>query len=95
MHFWSYTSEDFDVDSVMLTFFDAANTLVGSLRLIRPQARPGILAQDIGLAAPLNVRYVTAFLTGSNAEAGFPETSGSRLKCQIRIPSPSQGLSPW
>ena len=72
LHFWNYTSEDFDVDSVMFTFFDAANTLVGSLA-VNPAtgSSPGILAQDIALAAPLNVRYVTAFLTGSNAEVDF------------------------
>ena len=72
LHFWNFTSEDFDVDNVTFTFFDAANALVGSLA-VSPAlgSSPGILAQDIALAAPLNVRYVTAFLTGTNAEVDF------------------------
>jgi PEP-CTERM motif len=72
LHFWNYTSEDFDVDNVAFTFFDATNSIVGSLP-ISPAlgSSPGITAQDITLAAPLNVRFVTAFLTGSNGEVDF------------------------
>ena len=72
LHFWNYTGEDFDVDSVAFTFFDATNALIGSLD-ISPDlgSSPGIAAQDIALAAPLNVRYVTAFLAGTNQQVDF------------------------
>ena len=32
---------------------------------------PNIFAQDIPLVAPLNVQFVTAFLTGSNDQVDF------------------------
>jgi hypothetical protein len=72
LHFWNYTSEDFDVDNVAFTFFNQASVGVGSLSLMPALgSSSGILAQDIVLAAPINVRYVTAFLTGSNREVDF------------------------
>ena len=72
LHFWNYTAESYDVDNIDFTFFNAASTQVGSLS-VQPAlgSSPGIKAQDIELAAPLNVRYVTAFLTGSNREVDF------------------------
>jgi hypothetical protein len=72
LHFWNFTGEGFDVDNVAFTFFNAANSNVGSLE-ISPAlgTSPGITAQDIPLAAPLNVRFVSAFLTGSNGEVDF------------------------
>jgi hypothetical protein len=72
LHFWNYDGEDFDVDNVAFSFFDSANQQVGSLG-ISPAlgSSPAIFAQDIALAAPLNVRYVTAFLTGSNRQVDF------------------------
>lgn len=72
LHFWNYTGEDFDVDLVALTFFNASNALVGTLN-ISPAlgSSPGIRAEDIVLAAPLNVQFVTAFLTGSNQQVDF------------------------
>ncbi len=72
LHFWNYTAENFDVDNVSFTFFNGANAQVGSLSVSPALGSPGgIAAQDIALAAPLNVRYVTAFLTGSNREVDF------------------------
>lgn len=72
LHFWNYTSEGFDVDNIEFTFFNSLNTQVGSLA-ISPAlgSSPGILAQDISLAAPLNVQFVTAFLTGTNRQVDF------------------------
>ena len=72
LHFWNYDGESFDVDNVDFTFFDATNTQVGTLS-ISPAlgSSPAIFAQDIPLAAPLNVRYVTAFLSGSNRQVDF------------------------
>lgn len=72
LHFWNYTSEDYDVDNIDFTFFNQSNVEVGSLS-ISPDlgTSPGITAQDIVLAAPLNVRYVIAFLTGSNRQVDF------------------------
>lgn len=72
LHFWNYFTEGFDVDNIDFTFFDLNNNVVGSLS-IQPQTgtSPGIAAQDIELAAPLNIRFVTAVLSGSNREVDF------------------------
>lgn len=72
LHFWNYTSEDYDVDSIAFTFFDATRTFVGEL-LVLPElgTSPGITAQDYVLAAPLNVQFVTAVLAGSNNQIDF------------------------
>lgn len=72
LHFWNYTEESFDVDNLNFSFFDGANALVGSLSILPALGTsPGISAQDILLPAPLNVRYITAFLTGSNGQVDF------------------------
>lgn len=72
LHIWNYFSEGFDVDNIEFTFFDLDNIQVGSLS-VEPDtgSSPGIAAQDIELAAPLNIRYVTAFLSGTNREVDF------------------------
>lgn len=72
LHFWNYTSESFDVDQLDFTFYNSSNTQVGFLT-INPAlgSSPGILAQDIILVAPLNVQYVTAFLSGTNGQVDF------------------------
>lgn len=72
LHFWNYDSEGYDVDDIAFTFFNAQNVAVGSLSITPDLGdSPAIFAQDIVLAAPLNVRYVTAFLTGSNRQVDF------------------------
>jgi len=72
LHFWNYTGEGFDVDNIDFTFFDATNTEVGTLTITPALGTsPGITAQDIVLAAPLNVQFVTSFLTGTNGEVDF------------------------
>lgn len=72
LHFWNYDSEDYDVDNVAFTFFNGANIQVGTLSVMPALgSSPAIFAQDIVLAAPLNVRYVKAFLTGTNREVDF------------------------
>lgn len=73
LHFWNYTAEGFDVDSVTFWFYDGANAAVGLPVAVAPAlgSVPGITAQDIALAAPLNVRYVTALLTGDNRHVDF------------------------
>jgi len=72
LHFWNYFGEAFDVDDIQFTFFDGGNANVGNLS-IQPAlgGNPNIFAEDIVLAAPLNVRYVTALLSGSNGEVDF------------------------
>lgn len=72
LHFWNYDGEAYDVDNVSFKFFDVGNQQVGALD-VQPAlgSSPAIYAQDIELAAPLNVRYVSAFLTGSNAQVDF------------------------
>ena len=72
LHFWNFTGESFDVDNVDFTFFGLSGQQVGTLS-VQPDlgTSSGITAQDITLAAPLNVRNVTAFLTGSNRQVDF------------------------
>jgi hypothetical protein len=72
LHFWNYDSESYDVDNVAFSFFNGANTQVGALSVMPALgSSPAIFAQNIALAAPLNVRYVKAFLTGTNGEVDF------------------------
>lgn len=72
LHFWNYTAEAFDVDHIAFTFFNQSNDQVGAVEVIPDLgSSPGILAQDIVLAAPINVQFVTAFLTGDNGEVDF------------------------
>ncbi len=72
LHFWNYDSESYDVDNVAFTFFNSANIQVGTLSATPALgSSPAIFAEDISLAAPLNVRYVKAFLTGTNREVDF------------------------
>ncbi len=88
LHFWNYTSEGFDVDNVDFTFFGPSGQQVGTLS-VQPDlgTSPGITAQDIPLAAPLNVRRVTAFLTGSNREVDFQNIGFTAVVSQVPEPS--------
>jgi PEP-CTERM motif len=89
LHFWNYTGEDYDVDNIEFTFYNGSNVEVGSLS-VSPDlgSSPGIRAQDISLAAPLNVKYVTAFLTGSNREVDF-QNIGFTAEVSTPVPEPS------
>lgn len=72
LHFWNYDGESYDVDDVSFTFYDSANREVGAISVTPALgSSPAIYAQDIALAAPLNVRYVTARLGGSNGQVDF------------------------
>lgn len=89
LHFWNYTSEDYDVDSVDFTFYNGTNVQVGTLSVAPALgSSPGIRAQDITLAAPLNVRYVTAFLSGSNRQVDF-QNIGFTADVSAPIPEPA------
>lgn len=68
LHFCNHTSENFDVDDISFPFFNAGHAEVGT-RSLSPAlgSSPGIRAQDITLAAPLNVRDVTVFLSATAA----------------------------
>lgn len=72
LHFWNYNGESFDVDQVDFTFFNGLGANVGTLTVFPALgSTPNIFAEDIILAAPLNVKNVTAFLTGTNGEVDF------------------------
>ena len=51
---------------------------------------PGIRAQDITLAAPLNVRDVTVFLMGSNRQLDF-QNIGFTAEVSAPVPEPASG----
>ncbi|TWT78077.1 hypothetical protein Pla123a_08660 [Posidoniimonas polymericola] len=90
LHFWNYTSEGYDVDNVDFFFFNAGGAQVGALS-VQPDlgSSGGIEAQDIALAAPLNVKSVTAFLTGSNREVDFQNIGFSAELSQVPSPAAS------
>ncbi|MGB5592968.1 MAG: hypothetical protein WBM32_12290 [Crocosphaera sp.] len=72
LHFWNFTGENFDVDNIDFTFLNSDNTQVGQLSVTPALGSSGgILAEDIPLAAPLNVQFVTAFLSGTNRQVDF------------------------
>lgn len=86
LHFWNYNGEAYDVDKVSFTFFDVGNQQVGTLDVLPSLGNsPAIYAQDIELAAPLNVRYVSAFLTGSNAQVDFQNIGFTAV---VSVPEP-------
>lgn len=90
LHFWNYTAESFDVDQINFTFFSASNTEVGTLNVMPDLgSSPGIKAQDILLAAPLNVQYVTAFLTGSNRQVDFQNIGFTAELSDTTNPNPT------
>lgn len=72
LHFWNYTGEAYDVDQIDFTLFDGSGVESGQLTVFPALGSPGgIRAEDIPLAAPQNVRYVTALLSGSNGQVDF------------------------
>lgn len=86
LHFWNYDGEAYDVDNIEFTFFNAANVLVGSLSVAPALGTsPAQTSEEIYLAAPLNVRYVTAFLTGSNREVDFQNMG---FTAEVSVPNP-------
>lgn len=90
LHFWNYTSEGFDVDNIDFTFFDSSAAEVGSLSVMPALgSSPGIRAQDIPLAAPLNTQFVTAFLTGTNDQVDF-----QNIGFTAEVSTPQQPTTP-
>lgn len=90
LHFWNYNGESYDVDNIDFTFFNGANVEVGALSIAPDLGSPGgITAQDIVLAAPLNVRYVKAFLTGDNREVDFQNIGFTAEVSQPAVPEPA------
>ncbi|NNF17380.1 MAG: PEP-CTERM sorting domain-containing protein [Gammaproteobacteria bacterium] len=87
LHFWNYTGEGYDVDNIVFDFFNGT-TNVGTVE-IEPDlgTSPGITAQDILLAAPLNVTSVVAFLTGSNREVDFQNIGFTATVSQVPVPA--------
>lgn len=90
LHFWNYTAESFDVDNIEFVFFNNLNEQVGELTVMPDLgSSPGITAQDLLLVAPLNVRYVSAFLTGSNGEVDF-----QNIGFTAELSEPGPGVTP-
>lgn len=91
LHFWNYDSENYDVDDLDFTFFNGANVQVGTLSITPALGTyPAIFAQDIALPAPLNVRYVTAFLSGTNREVDFQNIGfTANVSVPTAVPEPS------
>lgn len=93
LHFWNYNAEGFDVDEIDFSFFNGLNNSVGTLTINPTLGSPGgIDAQDIVLPAPLNVRYVTAFLTGTNGEVDFQNMG---FTAEISVPGGVPEPATW
>ncbi len=88
LHFWNYTAEGFDVDDIGFTFFNPANVQVG-MQSLQPAlgSSGGILAQDIALPSPLNVQFVTVFLSGTNREVDFQNIGFTAGVSAVPIPA--------
>lgn len=93
LHFWNYTGESYDVDHIDFTFFDGLSNEVGHLSVTPALgSSPGITAEDISLAAPLNVQFVTAVLTGTNDQIDFQNLG---FTAKVSTPqNPSAALPP-
>ncbi|GGE36375.1 hypothetical protein GCM10011360_25200 [Primorskyibacter flagellatus] len=72
LHFWNYTSDDYSVDQVDFTFYNALDAVIGTQTIFPNEGSAGgIAAQDYLLTSPLNTRSVKAFLTGTNRQVDF------------------------
>jgi hypothetical protein len=70
IHFWNYTTESFDVDSIQFSFYDSANELLSEVTVAPQTAFENILAEDFPVDVS-GVRYVRANLTATNNEVEF------------------------
>jgi hypothetical protein len=93
LHFWNYFSEDFDVDNVAFTFFNAAAVGVGTLDVTPALGGAGgnpIFAEDYALSFPSNVRFVHSLLTGTNGEVDFNNIGfTAELSNPTEVPEPA------
>ncbi|MEX0759566.1 MAG: PEP-CTERM sorting domain-containing protein [Tistlia sp.] len=101
LHFWNYHSESYDVDSIDFTFYDGTGGFVGELLDVMPALGNAtgsdgdpIFAEDIALSFPSNVRYVNAFLTGSNNQVDF-NNIGFTAELSDPNPDPTTVPEPW
>jgi hypothetical protein len=70
IHFWNYTHENYDVDSIEFQFLNATEQLISEL-IVTPQTGfENILAEDFP-ADVSGVRYVRATLAATNNEVEF------------------------
>ncbi len=96
LHFWNYFGEGFDVDNIDFTFFDANNSLVGTLLGVAPALGGGgsnpIFAENYALAFPGKVQFVNAVLTGTNGEVDFNNLGFTgELSCMTQAEASSFG----
>lgn len=70
IHFWNYTTENFDVDSITFSFYDSANELISELTVAPQTGFENILAEDFPVDVS-GVRYVRASLSATNNEVEF------------------------
>ena len=62
IHFWNYTSENYDTDSIEFSFYDSANELLSQMTVAPQTGFENILAEDFPVDVS-GVRYVRAILT--------------------------------
>jgi hypothetical protein len=70
IHFWNYTAEGFDVDSIEFEFLNSAEELISEITVAPQTSFERILAEDFPVEVS-GVRYVRARLTATNNEVEF------------------------
>lgn len=70
IHFWNYTTEAYDVDSIAFSFYDSANALISQFTVAPQTGFENILAEDFPVDVS-GVRYVRAALSATNNEVEF------------------------
>lgn len=94
LHFWNYHSEGYDVDDVTFTFYNALGELIGTLD-VQPvlgnatgsDADP-VFADHYDLDFPGNVRYVNAWITGTNGEVDFNNIGFTAVRSENQTAQP-------
>ncbi|MGB3512822.1 MAG: hypothetical protein WBA93_27115 [Microcoleaceae cyanobacterium] len=90
LHFWNYDEEIFDVDNIDFTFFNEDNIQVGQLSVTPALGTaPRVTAEDISLDAPLNVQFITAFLSGTNRQVDFQNLGFTGQVSNPSVPEPT------
>ena len=74
MHFWNYTSGNYDVDEIDMIFFDSSMNEIGRIDDLAPAtgvSSGGVIAENIPLAFPSGTRHINMWLRGSNGQVDF------------------------
>ena len=98
-HLWNYTGENYDVDSVELTFLDSGGAVVSTASVIDPalgvrgEVGGAIYAEDHPVTAN-GVRTVLALISGTNSQVDFQNIGFTGTGSNGNIPAAAALLAP-